>query len=320
MDLLKKLRRPLYTIGIIAGGIFFIFQAIRAFQGVFENQVVFVNAHYLVYAFLVFCSVRGVQIIAWREILQGLEVRLDVRPVLLEYSLTFLPRYIPGSVWGYISRAEWLNKKFQVPYSIANYSSLLETGLVLFSFIQIAILYIVMNADEFIIRLLLIGLFIASFFFSWWVYSQIHQSQIFIWMLKKLSFVSIQHPVSFKSWFLALLLYLIAWFGFGLSTLAIVVAFGTGMGGGLIDFTYLYGVSWVTGFLVFFVPSGIGVRELAFSQIAVSMFGITAATASLLAVITRSLIFLGEISWVLITLLIKVLRKNLFVNVSVNEK
>lgn len=319
MKLLKQLRRPLYILGILAGGVFFILQAIRATQGVIENPGTFAFGHFLIYAFLIFCSVRGVQIIAWREILNGLRVRLDVRSVLLDYSLTFLPRYIPGSVWGYISRAEWLNKKFQVPYSVANYSSLIETGFVLFSFVQLALLFFALNAFDGIIRLLLIGLFVLSFFISWWLYSKFHQSRFFVWVLKKLNVVSIEKPVSFRSWLLALLLYLIAWFGFGLSTQAIVAAFSVSSGGNLLDFTYLYGLSWVTGFLVFFVPSGIGVREVAFSQITISMLGLSASTASLLAVLTRALILLGEITWVLGTLMVKLWRKNLQASVSVDK-
>lgn len=310
MIFLKQLRRPLHIIGIVAGGIFFALQVIRAVQGVIENPGTFEFGHYLIYAFLVFCSVRGLQIITWREILKGLGACLDLRPVLLNYSLTFLPRYIPGTVWGYLSRAEWLNKDFGIPYSVANYTSVIEAGMVLLSFAQLAILFFALNVYEGILRLVLIVLFFLSFFASWWLYSRFHQSQVFVWMLEKLNVASINQPITLKSWVLALVLYLFAWLGFGLSTMAIVAAFSTGSPGDLMDFTYVYGLSWVTGFLVFFVPTGIGVREVAFSELAVSMLGLSSSTASLLAVLTRALILLGEITWVLGTLLVRLGRKN----------
>ena len=75
--------------------------------------------------------------------------------------------------------------------------------------------------------------------------------------------------------------------------------------GNLVDFTFLFGFAWLAGFLVVFVPSGLGIREVVLSNLLTSILGIPAVQASALSVTSRFVISLAELAWILVALLFK---------------
>ncbi len=69
------------------------------------------------------------QIGAWVLLMRSLNIELPIHKARYIYSLSFLARYIPGSIWGYLSRSEWLLHDYQVSYTSSNYGSILEVAL-----------------------------------------------------------------------------------------------------------------------------------------------------------------------------------------------
>ena len=69
------------------------------------------------------------QVCAGVLLMRSLNIELPIHKARYIYSLSFLARYIPGSIWGYLSRSEWLLHDYQVSYASSNYGSILEVAL-----------------------------------------------------------------------------------------------------------------------------------------------------------------------------------------------
>ena len=67
--------------------------------------------------------------------------------------------------------------------------------------------------------------------------------------------------------------------------------------------------SWAVGFLVLFVPSGIGVREAIMSSTLAQAAGLPVAIGGLVAVVSRFLLVLAELTWVLAGFALRTIRK-----------
>jgi uncharacterized membrane protein YbhN (UPF0104 family) len=121
----------LRIIGITFGSGFLAYQIFTSVRN-FDWSILSLNASKNL--LLALClSIIGVmlQMIAWKVILQGAGQEISLIHVFSGFNLSFVARYIPGTVWGYLSRGEWLKREHEIPYAITNYSSIIETiGLV----------------------------------------------------------------------------------------------------------------------------------------------------------------------------------------------
>ena len=103
-----SLRSRLYWLGLGIGLFFFVGQILRGYQ-VFSTLTLDVSLLVrLSAAVLAGLVALGLQMAAWRYLMQDLGIKLTWRSIIGGYMLSFLPRYVPGSVWGYLSRSEWL--------------------------------------------------------------------------------------------------------------------------------------------------------------------------------------------------------------------
>jgi len=64
--------------------------------------------------------------------------------------------------------------------------------------------------------------------------------------------------------------------------------------------TFIFSLSWLIGFAVIVVPSGLGVRELTLHILLVSQLALFPEAASIVAVVSRLLFFLVEVMWLFI--------------------
>jgi uncharacterized membrane protein YbhN (UPF0104 family) len=67
--------------------------------------------------------------------------------------------------------------------------------------------------------------------------------------------------------------------------------------------------SWAIGFLILFVPSGIGVREAVMSLVLAQSAGLPASMGGLVAVVSRLVLILAELTWVLAGFTLRAIRK-----------
>jgi uncharacterized membrane protein YbhN (UPF0104 family) len=66
--------------------------------------------------------------------------------------------------------------------------------------------------------------------------------------------------------------------------------------------TFVYAVSWLVGFFVVFIPSGLGVRELTMSSLLVAVAGMSTGIASAAALAVRALLLITEVAFVAVLL------------------
>ena len=281
--------------------LFQIVQAIRSYQGM---QVLFQYPWLILLALGLLCLSTLQQMVAWSLLMRSLGVIIPWRALQRGYILSFLPRYIPGTVWGYLSRGEWLYQDYKVPYAISNVGSLLEISIAIFSNIVVMVLSIASRLTGFD-RFLIIVMLVITVFLVWWLLKKVLFSKRFV------TNVSGDYSCfSFQVWLFCLLLITVNMFIYGASLYLTVLslnisnisfsnislAFGTNW----LPLTFTFSVAWLIGFLVFIFPSGLGLREVTLSGLLVANFGMTYENASTVSVLFRLWVTLAELLWILL--------------------
>jgi hypothetical protein len=288
-------RKLLYWIGISLGGLIFLYQLWQGMQGVLTNAVRLVLPWHLALAGLCTAAAFGLQIGAWQALMAGLGVRLSWRQVLEGYSLSLLPRYIPGSVWGYLSRAEWLRQRHQVAYAVSNLGSILEVLLGVLSGLFVTGLYLASRwgMPAFYLALAALGL---ALLLAWWAAGWALSSRLFKKLMPKLAG---EKPawIGLGRWCGLLALHLSAWACYGLATRLAAQSLGLAVYASWLVFTFMFTVAWLVGFFILFVPSGLGVREVTLAFWLARLAGASSSQSGAAAVTLRLLMALVELFW-----------------------
>jgi hypothetical protein len=108
----------------------------------------------------------------------------------------------------------------------------------------------------------------------------------------------------FSGWLVSMLLFNLTWI---LNGIALFFAHSSLTSGGidlnainLAQYIMIYCQAWLIGFLILFVPAGMGVRELALSQLLITFMNLPGFEANIVAVISRSLTLFSELFLILI--------------------
>src|SRR5690349_17968445 len=106
MDALRRVwgsvRRRWYPVGLVAGGLLLVYQVVLAARALGPGGIRAEHPALLAAAFLVAVTTNGLLVGGWLLIMRQLGAALTWQQALAGYSLAFLPRYIPGSIWGYL--------------------------------------------------------------------------------------------------------------------------------------------------------------------------------------------------------------------------
>jgi glycosyltransferase 2 family protein len=290
-------KKILYGLGICLGGVFFVYQVWQAGKEVLLHSVNVFHPINLTLAWICMLLAYSLQIASWRFIMCGVGVELQWQHVIEGYSLSLLPRYIPGSVWGYLSRSEWLKQEHSTPYSLSTLGSVLEVSLILISVIWVACIFIFFKFSG-MVRWSALLLFLLVPFITWSTFYRFTRLKLFRSLFSRL-IVDLQVVrFSFPLWVGLLGLYTAAWLFYGESVNQLVKSLGLDPTSGLIEYTFIFTISWTAGFLVLFVPSGLGVRELTFSTLMSTRLFITPGLSSAVSIFSRLGISLVELFWV----------------------
>lgn len=297
-DRVKRWRKALYYAGLGAGLLVFLYQVWRSAEGLREQQVgipqllsVAAATGIIVFAYLL-------QMIAWMLILRGLGHSVSLREVLSGYVLSFLPRYIPGSVWGYLGRGEWLKTRCGVPYSASAVSSVLEVGIGLLTALVIATTAYVSMGWHAPAIWLAVPIVVLAPLLSWLAYDALRRLAS-TRRLKSLNLLATgERGVGLATWLAACLIYYAFWFCYG----GAVVLLLQGLADrptSLLEPTFAYTLAWTAGFLILFLPSGLGAREAILSALLVWQLNISAASAAGVSIAARVTVLLAEVVWLL---------------------
>jgi uncharacterized membrane protein YbhN (UPF0104 family) len=300
-------RPRLRQLGLLLGGLLLLYQVVQAIQAIRPSQVATDQPGRLAVAFLLALGTNGLLTGGWLAIIRQLGVSLTGAQALTGYSLSFLPRYIPGSIWGYLSRNEWLLQQHQVSYGVANWSSALEVLFILLSGGVVSMAYWAAThandglwwAAAGLVLLVLVGGVLSQ--------RQLHSPRLGGYLARFGLAVSGIRRLPFAG---LVAFYTILWLCHGAAIFAIAQSFFELSTNQLFSFVFAYYVAWSAGFLVLFVPSGLGIRETTLSGLLVAVAGLSPEQAVVVSVMSRVISLLAELTWVVGTLGIQRVLRN----------
>lgn len=292
---MKKLRRLIHWIGILIGALLFLWQTLQAVQMFQSNRVSLQMPVLILGAVLVASLANSVQTLAWRRIMLRLGYQLPLIDVLSGYSLSFLPRYMPGSLWGYVSRHEWLWQRYCINFTTATLGSFFEVLLIFIAGGFVMIVYLVQLEGSWLglVALAQAGGSVVIFV---WIALRLLRHQTFC---TRLGLISRQSEMSLRSegWAVLELLfrYFVLWCLHGLTLFLLAMSVGLPVvWTNFTGYTFSFIVAWSIGFMVLFIPSGLGVRELTLSYVLAGVLAINFPNARAIAILARSVTLLSE--------------------------
>jgi glycosyltransferase 2 family protein len=305
-----KWRRVLYSIGMGLGICLFILQLWNGFRAIAHNALSSVNLDAALISWALVASAIGLQMLTWKYIMSRLHAPLRWRRVVEGYPISFLPRYIPGSVWGYMTRGQWFFDHCNVPFAHTSAGSIIEIAVSVLAVLLIIGWKYVYGLDIFF-QLVILGTTIVLFWGMQigkrWVVNNITMSRHFTPVVKT---VRILVSIKASTLLIGIALFIIIWVLYGGLTLEVMRLFGLSQTIDLYTATFIFSTAWLVGFLIVFIPAGIGIREVIFSSLLVSYAGVSSQQGSAIAVMSRLIILIGEATWVVAGLVLSRLAKS----------
>ncbi len=225
-------------------------------------------------AFVIVLASFGLAAGLWGVLIRLLGGRVSWRETLRIYFLSSLPRYIPGSVWGYVGRT-YLIEQQGVRRAVAVLSTLVEVGLFVGSGLTMGLFYWLQPGAAGLVGAaialaMVIGLTIAPL--------AVNREQRFQVLVLIVATATVMG-------------YMIFWAIYGLSIMALIHALVPIISGAeIVSILSGFAVAWLAGFLAVFVPGGLGVRE---AGIALILEPITGSVVAIFTAILSRLINLG---------------------------
>jgi len=298
-------RRFLFSIGLSIGLLLFLRQMWVGYEAIQDYEFRLLRPVYLLAALALSMFIYVLQMLAWAMIMRYLGVSLSLRQILQGFMLSFLPRYIPGSVWGYWSRSQWLEQSCGIDYTTSILGSVLETLALIVTSLSLAGMYLCTRSTG-LKRFVLAGACAGLLWLTWSVMPRL-AARLIDRLATRLGRESAQSH-NFKKrgpphvWLVAIALYVALWVTYGGSILLISNGVLPTPSEDLLGITVFSSLSWLLGFAVIFVPTGIGIRELSLSALLSAYSGLLPWQADLVAVISRFEIILAELGWLVVGL------------------
>jgi hypothetical protein len=270
-------RQRLFFGGMALGLLLFVWQLAAAFTTLRQRSVPLVAPGWLAVALGLIIAGYLIQFGAWLLVMRFLRRPLDPVRTFSGYYLSFLPRYIPGTIWGYLGRGEWLARAHAIGYRLSSIGSLLEAG----SFVATALL---IGAIAYLPAPWSLGIAVL-----------IALGGVLAWPLLARAAAGAGLSRQWPLILLAYSAYFVYWVVQGLGLGAICLALGLGRSVDLLQLTAAAATGWAAGFLTLLVPAGFGVRELSLTYLLTTQWGLPPADANLVAVLSRVCMIVAEL-------------------------
>ncbi len=298
MARLRAWRKPLTLVGLALGIVLFAREFILSLAaaktlGSDLAKAPAVAAAALISALLVYVA----QMIAWQFTLRCLGVGLGMAQIVEGFQLSFLPRYIPGSIWGYLGRSQWLQQAHGIGYGVSMIGSLIETVLQAATALIVGLIGLSVRGPAHL-SWLVRGCAVAAF-----VLLSLAGAPVMAWFARRLTKGNgpAVHP---GMWSAAVVSNLALRLVYGLSFVAVARVVSGSADADPFAAIGAANLSWLLGFIIPIVPTGIGVREWALGQLLTQPGLLSAAHASLAAVLFRLVIILAELLWLVVGLML----------------
>jgi hypothetical protein len=297
-------RKALYRVGLGLGLLLFARHLVAGVTAVRGLDLRAVRPAYLVASIASSVLASFLQMCAWTMVMRYLAAPVRLHEALQGYTLSFLPRYIPGTVWGYFSRGQWLENLHGVHHAVTLLGSVLEAVALVLTAMTMSVVYFAIDGVG-VQQAVLVAVAASLLSSCLWVVPALIKP---IWRVAMLLTGNRRvRPVRFPalsrqrtnqwSWFGAVGLYLLFWGTQGVSAWSIGRALAIPSLSDLTASVFVASSSWLAGFLCVAVPAGIGVRELTLTSLLVHRFSVPDWQGSLVAVLSRLWAVVSELIW-----------------------
>lgn len=275
-------RRQLYIAGMGLGLLLFGWQLASAVGNLRQSDAQIVTPAWLLVALAAAVGGYMLQLGGWLLVMRLLGCALTPANSFAGYYLSFLPRYVPGTVWGYLGRGEWLAQRHAVGYRTSSAGSLLEAGTFVATALAIGALAYLQAPWQWPV----FGLLLAGGVLGWVLLAR---------MGRKQSTGEKTNPSRWRLLPAAFLVYFCYWAIQGVSLDAVCRALDITPRVDLLHLVAASATGWAAGFLTLFVPAGFGVRELSLTYLLTTQSGVAAADANIAAVLSRLCLIVAEL-------------------------
>jgi uncharacterized membrane protein YbhN (UPF0104 family) len=223
---------------------------------------------------------------AWRALLAGLGSPLPVPGAARVVFLGQLGKYLPGSVWPVLAQME-LGKTFRVPRHRSASASVLFMLLALLTGLLIALVMLPFTGtSSYLWAFAVTPVLLACLY-----------PRVLNKLMNRLLLLAkqppLEHPLSGRTLAMALGWSLAAWICFGVQIWLLTVRLGAPIGSSLLLAVGGYAFAWSVGFIVVFVPAGVGLRDVLLVTMLSPVVGVGGATA--VALVSRVLTTAGDL-------------------------
>jgi uncharacterized membrane protein YbhN (UPF0104 family) len=233
----------------------------------------------------------GGMMLAWRALLADLGSPLRLPAAIRVMFIGQLGKYVPGAVWAVAAQVE-LARDYQIPRRRSATASVVAMALTLVvGMIAAGVTLPLTSADA------------ARHY--WWVLALTPLAVACLWppvikyvldrALKLARRAPLEKAVSFRGMAKALGWTVLGWLLFGVHAWLLISEFAGRDGRTFTLALGGYALAWAVGFLIIFIPGGIGAREVAL--IAVLAPVMSSASALVVALISRVVMTIGDLFW-----------------------
>lgn len=229
----------------------------------------------------------------WFVILKFLKIKVSLINVLSVWVVSNTIRYIPGSVWQYLSRVFLSKNILKISKTDATASTILEiffvlSGAVITSFFTLSVLKVF---DARITYLLSSLIFIVLLFYS-------RVLRFFLYLLSKISKRSINidsYEISFNDSLKITPFFVLNFIINGLAMYLLILSFNFELEViHIFTLSGFYSLAWLLGYISFFSPGGLGITEVSLTYLLSLLIPIE--LSPIIAVFYRLLLTLAELT------------------------
>lgn len=229
---------------------------------------------------------------SWRAVLNDVGERVEPKVAARIFFSSQVAKYLPGGVWNFVAAAEVgksysISRRRSVCALVVSIMISIVTGMVL------ALLAILMGPSQVGEKYWWVGIFIPIGLI---ILSPPILNRLVNFLLKVIRRAPLESAVTWRGTLQASLWAFGAWLVIGFQLWLILVSLG--MGASVSTFllaTGGYALGWTAGFLVFFVPAGVGVREVALGAVLSTV--VSSGAVVVVVLLARVFTTLADIGW-----------------------
>lgn len=279
---LKKLLRSFLGIPITLIAFLFIAKVFFDNRNTIIHALVTLNPLLFTIGILFFALFFAIKSLVWIQILHKRGFLPPVRQTIFQYSLSEVKRYVPGSIFAFIGRMDAHSENVpqkETLKGIGIEALLLALSSLIFSIPAIA--YPLTKASE-----------------QSDLPSIVVGGVVVLLLLSVGTFIYSRYKKTILSYFDSFLLFLLAWAFYALGCFFVSISLTYIYPANFVFILSFFVLSWLCGYILFVTPMGLGVRELVVTG-SLSLF-VPTSIASVIAILTRIGMVLGELLYFLI--------------------